>query len=148
LEDSRTSREIHVAAGVLRDNIGNVLIAQRPAGKSLSGEWEFPGGKLLNGELPLQGLVRELREELGIDVKVARHLMRYPHDYPDQRVHLYVWAIDVWAGAPQGLEGQPLKWLKPSQLIAQGLLPADRPIASLLQTKVAVNETAVERTLR
>jgi len=81
-------------------------------------------------------------------VTVARHLVRYHHDYPDLRVHLYVWAVEAWAGDPSGLEGQPLKWLEPAQLMAQGLLPADRVIANLLQARIAVNEALVEPALR
>jgi len=140
--------EINVAVGVMRDDRGNVLVTQRPAGKSMAGAWEFPGGKLHVDELPLQGLVRELREELGIEVTVARHLVRYHHDYAEQRVHLHVWVVEAWDEAPSGLEGQALKWLKPAELMAQGLLPADEAIVNLLQTRIAVNEALLEPALR
>ncbi len=140
--------QIHVAVGVIRDDSGNVLIAQRPAGKSMAGAWEFPGGKLHSGELPLHGLARELREELGIHLKVARHLARYHHDYPEQRVYLYVWIVEAWDGVPASLEGQALKWLQPARLMAEGLLPADLIIAKLLQARAAVNEALVEPALR
>ena len=133
--------------GILRDADGKVLIAQRPAHKPHGGSWEFPGGKLNSAELPLQGLVRELREELGIDVQLARHLTRYSHDYPDSRVHLYVWLVLAWQGVAEGLEGQPLCWQNPEGLMAQGLLPADEVIAALLQADLPVNRTDIEKCL-
>jgi len=105
--------EIHVAAGILRAADGRVLITQRPPDKPHGGAWEFPGGKIAAGETPLQGLVRELQEELGIAVQLARHLIRYHHEYPGLRVHLYVWTVLAWDGEPAGLEGQPLCWLAP-----------------------------------
>lgn len=140
--------DIHVAAGVLRDGDGRVLVACRPAGKSQAGMWEFPGGKLEPGELPLAGLVRELREELGIRVLLARHLSRYSHAYPECRVRLYVWSVMAWEGTPEGLESQQLQWLQPSELMARGLLPADQAIADMLQTNVAVNQLGLEPALR
>ena len=139
--------DIHVAAGVLRDPAGRVLISCRPAGKSQAGMWEFPGGKLEPGERPLAGLARELREELGVDVMVARHLSRYSHDYPEHRVHLYVWLVIAWRGIPEGLENQQLRWLQPTKLMSQGLLPADEAIADLLQAEVAVNRLTTEQAL-
>ncbi len=132
--------ELHVAAGVLVDAEGNVLIAQRPAGAHMAGAWEFPGGKIAAGETPLAGLVRELQEELGIELRYARHLMRYAHTYPEYKVWLYIWTVLRWDGTPEGLEGQPLKWLKPTQLMASGLLPADEAIARALQAESAVNK--------
>ena len=136
--------EIHVAAGILRDADGRVLIAQRAPHKPQGSAWEFPGGKLNVAELPLQGLVRELAEELGIEVRVARHLTRYSHDYSDQRVHLYVWLVPSWRGVPEGLEGQPLRWVEPAELMQQGLLPADERIVGLLQGGSAVIDAAIE----
>lgn len=139
---------IHVAAGVLRDLNGQVLIACRPAGKSQAGMWEFPGGKIDTGELPLAALARELREELGVEVAVARHLARYSHNYPERCVHLYVWLVTAWRGTPVGLEKQQLQWLEPARLMLQGLLPADELIADLLQAEVAVNQLATETALQ
>lgn len=136
--------EIHVAVGVLTRADGNVLVAQRPTDKPQGGAWEFPGGKIAAVETPLAGLTRELHEELGIRVTLARHMMRYSHDYPDKRVHLYVWKVLRWAGVPQGVEGQPLAWVAVDELLAHGLLPADRQIVELLQAPVAVNATPIE----
>lgn len=140
--------ELQVAAGILRAPDGRVLVSQRPPDKPHGGAWEFPGGKIAAAETPLQGLVRELREELGIDVRVARHLVRYRHNYADKIVRLHVWLVPVWTGEPQGLEGQPLRWLEASELMDQGLLPADKLIADLLQQPTAVMQCELEESLR
>ena len=123
---------IEVVAGALFDPSGRVLIAQRPAGKALAGRWEFPGGKLHAGEEPFDGLVRELREELGVEVRDARRLVRYSHDYPDRTVWLDVWVVTDWIGSPAGLDGQALKWVSPAALGGEDLLEADLPILPLL----------------
>ena len=131
---------LHVAAGVLQDRSGRVLISQRPSDSHMAGAWEFPGGKIDSGETPLQGLVRELREELSITVGYARHLAQYTHEYPDRRVHLYVWKVLAWRDVPDGAEGQALQWVEPAGLMQAGLLPADERIASLLMRSSRVSE--------
>jgi len=125
--------EFHVTAGVLSDAEGRVLVAQRPSGKHLAGRWEFPGGKLHEGELPLDGLKRELGEELGIEVESAEPLVRLLHEYPDRRVLLDVWRVQRYAGTVQGLDGQALDWVKPDRLPSIDLLEADRPIITALR---------------
>jgi 8-oxo-dGTP diphosphatase len=137
------SPDLHVAAGVLQDTGGRVLVAQRQDGKPMAGAWEFPGGKISSGETPLQGLVRELQEELGIGVRYARHLLRYSHQYPERLVHLYVWKVLDWQGDVTGEEGQALKWVYPADLMQAGLLVADEPVAHFLQQAAPVN-TAVD----
>ena len=93
------------------DAAGRVLIAQRPPGKHLAGGWEFPGGKLEPGEERLAGLARELREELGIRIEApARPLIRVRHAYPSRDVLLDMWVVRSFAGEPQGLDGQALRW--------------------------------------
>jgi 8-oxo-dGTP diphosphatase len=123
---------IEVVAGALFDAGGRVLIAQRPAGKALAGRWEFPGGKLHAGESPYAGLVRELREELGVEVHAAARLLRYSHDYPDRVVWLDMWTVSAWTGEPRGLDGQALKWVEPGRLVDEDILEADRPIVAAL----------------
>lgn len=123
---------IHVLAGVLRDCDGNVLIAQRPVGKHMAGSWEFPGGKRDPGETPEDALSRELEEELGIRVIESRPLIRYIHDYSDRRIDLDVWQVDKFEGPPRSLEGQAIEWVAPDDLMAHGLLPADRPVVKAL----------------
>nr|WP_240900873.1 Nudix family hydrolase [Thioalkalivibrio sp. XN8] len=126
---------IHVVAGVLQDEAGDVLVAQRPPGKSLAGGWEFPGGKLAAGEGRLEGLARELEEELGIRLDPARcrPLIRYVHRYPERVVELDVWRVGAWNGELHGRENQALDWRRPEVLLASGLLPADAPVVNALQ---------------
>jgi 8-oxo-dGTP diphosphatase len=125
--------ELHVAAGVIRDRSGRVLIAQRPAGRPLAGGWEFPGGKVAEGETARDALVRELREELGIEVRTAEPFLRYRYAYPERVVLLDVWTVDGYAGEPRALEGQALRWEAVDRLIESGLLEADRPIVEALR---------------
>lgn len=126
-------QSIRVAAGILRDDLGRVLIAQRPADKHAGGAWEFPGGKLDTDEEPRQCLDRELGEELGIEVLAAQPFLDYAHAYPDRDVYLHVFRVTQWRGRPRGLENQPLRWAAPGDLLDIGILPADRPIVAALQ---------------
>jgi 8-oxo-dGTP diphosphatase len=125
--------EIHVVAGALYDADGRVLIAQRPRGRHMAGRWEFPGGKLAAGEDPFTGLKRELAEELGVDLREARPLIRLRHDYPDRRVLLDVWQATAYDGEPQALEAQALAWALPDELPKHDLLEADRAIVTALR---------------
>ena len=126
---------IPVAAGVLRDAAGRVLIARRPAGGHAGGFWEFPGGKIQAGEAPLQGLCRELAEEIGVKVTAALPLMTYRHSYPERVVELHVFEVSEYSGEPWGLEGQPLRWVAVDELATAGLLEADLPIAVALVSR-------------
>jgi 8-oxo-dGTP diphosphatase len=119
---------VHVVAGALFDAQGRVLLAQRPEGKHMAGGWEFPGGKVELNEEPLSGLIRELREELGVEVALARPLIAYEHQYPTRRVLLDLWLVTQYSGEPQSLEGQPLQWVPLDQLETIGLLEADWPM--------------------
>ena len=127
------SRSIHVLAGVMRDREERVLVAQRPPGKSMAGAWEFPGGKLEDGESRLDGLAREFREELGIELGAARPLIRYRHHYPDLAVDLDAWLVEQWTGEPHGREGQAVAWHHLDALSALGLLPADEAVLQSLR---------------
>jgi 8-oxo-dGTP diphosphatase len=123
---------MHVMAGVLRDDRGRALLAQRPAGKHLAGMWEFPGGKIEPGEAPLAALSRELREELGISVIRARPLIQVPWRYGQRELLLDAWGVEQWDGEPQSLEGQSLQWQLPDQIDPAMLTPADGPILQAL----------------
>jgi len=116
----------------LFDAEGRVLIAQRPEGKALAGRWEFPGGKVDQGEDPRDGLVRELREELGVEVHEAERLIRYSHAYADRVVRLDLWLVTSWSGDPRGLDGQVLKWVRPERLEFEDMLEADQPMVDAL----------------
>jgi 8-oxo-dGTP diphosphatase len=124
--------ELHVAAGIIEDGTGRVLIARRPPGSHMAGGWEFPGGKVHAGEDVRTALRRELHEEVGIDVVAAEPFVAYRHAYPERTVLLDVWRITEFRGAPRALEGQPLRWERVEQLMSVGLLPADLPIVEAL----------------
>ena len=125
--------EIHVIAGALFDATGRVLIAQRPRGRHMAGRWEFPGGKLGFGEDRLEGLKRELAEELGVEVRAARPLIRLYHNYNDRRVLLDFWRVLDYTGTPKGLDSQAIAWVKTDELPARDMLEADRPIVTALR---------------
>jgi 8-oxo-dGTP diphosphatase len=123
---------MHVMAGILLDDTGRVLLAQRPAGKHLAGFWEFPGGKLEAGETPLAALARELLEELGIHVRSAEALIRLPWRYGDRELLLDAWRVSSWRGEPRSLEAQPLQWMLPASVDPMILAPVDRVILAAL----------------
>jgi 8-oxo-dGTP diphosphatase len=122
---------LRVVAAALFDR-GRVLIAERPAGKHMAGWWEFPGGKVASDESDAQALVRELREELGIDAQPDAEIMTLTHDYPDRIVDLVLWRAS-FEGVPRGLDGQRLKWVDCESLGSERLLEADRPFIAALQ---------------
>jgi len=124
---------IHVMAGALVDAERRVLIAQRPAGKHMAGGWEFPGGKLTAGETPFECLVRELREELGIEVLAAEPVIAYAHQYADRNVFLHLWHVTRYEGTPNSAEGQAIKWVALDDLDKVGLLEADTPMIEPLK---------------
>ena len=124
---------LRVVAAALFDAHGRVLIAERPAGKHMAGWWEFPGGKVAAGETDAAALVRELREELGVDAHVDAEVMTLTHEYPDRIVDLVLWHGRILAGEPRGLEGQQLKWVACRALGSEKLLPADEPFIAALQ---------------
>jgi len=127
-------KPIHVVAAAVINAQGRVLIAQRPAGTHMAGAWEFPGGKLENGEERRAGLARELREELGIIVTgPPRPLIRLRHAYPHKEVYLDIWVVRRYHGEPQGLEGQAVRWCTQTELQTVQLLPADGPIVAALR---------------
>ena len=125
--------EIQVVAGAIADADGRVLIAQRPRGRHMAGRWEFPGGKLAAGEDPLLGLKRELAEELGVEVREARRLIRLRHQYSDRHVLLDVWQVTAYDGEARALDAQALAWVRPDELPKHDLLEADRAIVTALR---------------
>jgi len=101
----------------------------------MAGRWEFPGGKVADGEGERAALVRELHEELGVEVAAARPFMRLTHAYPDRDVELSLWIIARYAGKPAGLDGQSLKWVAPGELAREDILEADRPFIEALSVE-------------
>lgn len=123
-------KRIHVAAAVIRAADDRILIAKRPLDKHQGGLWEFPGGKVEPDETVEAALGRELAEELGIVVTVARPLIQVRHDYPDKQVLLDVWQVTAFDGIPHGAEGQPLAWVEPTRLPDYSFPAANRPIVA------------------
>ena len=123
-----------VAACALIDVDGRVLISERPAGKPMAGMWEFPGGKVEAGEVPEASLIRELGEELGIDVSASclAPLTFASHAYPEFHLLMPLYVCRRWQGTVRPLEGQRLKWVRPAELRDQQMLPADLPLIAAL----------------
>jgi 8-oxo-dGTP diphosphatase len=126
-------KRFRVAAGILRDASGRVLIAERVGGGPFHGMWEFPGGKIASDESASDALARELEEELGILLLQTEFFMRLEHDYPDRSVSIDFFLVNGWQEVPRGLEGQKLLWVKASALDDHNLLPADVPVIEALQ---------------
>jgi len=124
-----------VVAVALVDPDGRVLIAKRPPGKAMAGLWEFPGGKVMAGETPEAALMRELREELGIDTRDSclAPLTFASHRYADFHLLMPVFACRVWQGIAQGREGQELAWVRPVRLGDYPMPPADLPLIAMLR---------------
>ena len=126
-------KRIHVAAAVIRDPGGRILIAKRPIDKHQGGLWEFPGGKVEAGESVQVALARELLEELGIEVTRAQPLIQVRHDYPDKQVLLDVWQVLEFRGEAHGAEGQPLAWVTAGELDDFEFPAANHPIIRAAQ---------------
>ena len=123
----------HVAAGILCDARGRVLVAERLGGGPFQGLWEFPGGKIGDGETPVEALARELAEELGIEVRTCTSFMNLHHEYDDRVVTIEFFIVSDWLSEPVGREGQALRWVAREHLDAGELLPADVPVIEALQ---------------
>ncbi len=119
---------IHVAAAVIRDASGRVLLTRRAQHTHQGGLWEFPGGKLEPGESVEQGLRREIKEELGLELLGHRPLIQNLHHYPDKSILLDVHLVTGYQGVAAGLEGQPLKWVEPERLKDYSMPEADLPV--------------------
>lgn len=125
-----------VAACALIDSDGRVLLAERPADKTMAGLWEFPGGKVEPGERPEQTLIRELKEELNIDVEEAclAPLTFASHAYEDFHLLMPLYVCRRWSGIVRPREGQRLAWVRPNRLKDYKMPPADEPLVAHLAT--------------
>lgn len=124
-----------VAACALADMDGRVLLAQRPEGKAMAGLWEFPGGKVEAGETPEISLIRELKEELGIDVTESclAPLTFASHAYETFHLLMPLYICRKWEGIARPLEGQVLKWAAPARMADYPMPPADAPLIAMLR---------------
>lgn len=124
-----------VAAAALLDVDGRVLLSQRPEGKRMAGLWEFPGGKVHPNEAPETAVVRELKEELGVDITESclAPLTFASHAYEDFHLLMPLYVCRVWKGTPRSLERQALRWVRPVAMAALPMPPADKPLVALLR---------------
>jgi 8-oxo-dGTP diphosphatase len=124
-----------VSAVALVDPDGRVLLAQRPPGKSMAGLWEFPGGKVESHETPEAALIRELKEELGIDVSASclAPFTFASHAYADFHLLMPLYVCRRWGGIVMPREGQLLKWVRPAGMDAYPMPPADVPLVAMLR---------------
>jgi 8-oxo-dGTP diphosphatase len=124
-----------VVAAALVDPDGRVLIGRRPAGKPMAGLWEFPGGKVRQGETPEAAMVRELVEELGVDITESclAPFTFASHRYDDVHLLMPLYLCRVWQGAPTAREHDALKWVRPMDLGRYPMPPADAPLVAMLR---------------
>jgi 8-oxo-dGTP diphosphatase len=128
-------KTVLVSAVALVDTDGRVLLAQRPEGKSMAGLWEFPGGKVEPGETPEACLIRELREELGIETwnSCLAPLTFASHTYAEFHLLMPLFVCRKWGGIPKPRENQVLKWVPPTKLREYPMPPADVPLIPILR---------------
>jgi 8-oxo-dGTP diphosphatase len=134
MADDTRRRVVLVAACVLIDDAGCMLITKRPQGKSLAGLWEFPGGKVEANEAPEDALIRELKEELGISVteQGLSPLTFVSHAYPEFHLLMPVYVCRHWRGEMTAHEGQEIAWVRPEALFDYAMPPADEPLKIIL----------------
>ena len=132
---AEAAKVVLVAAVALVDVDGRVLLQQRPEGRAMAGLWEFPGGKVEAGETPEACVIRELKEELGIDVTAAclAPFTFASHTYPEFHLLMPLYLCRRWQGAPRAREAQALIWLRPTRLGELPMPPADRPLVAMLR---------------
>jgi 8-oxo-dGTP diphosphatase len=123
---------LRVAVGVVLDDEGRVLVAQRAQSRHQGGLWEFPGGKIEAGETAVAALARELHEEVGIGVLASEALIEIAHDYADRQVCLEVYRVTRFRGDAHGREGQPLRWVALDVLAELEFPEANRAIIDAL----------------
>ena len=131
-------KRIHVVAAVIYGKLNEILIARRPDHLHQGGLWEFPGGKIEANETTYQGLVRELHEEIAINVIAANPFMQVSHDYSDKHILLDVWQVTAFDGEARGAEGQECCWVSIETLLREDseyeFPQANRPILGALAT--------------
>jgi 8-oxo-dGTP diphosphatase len=125
-------KRIEVAVGIVYNQAGHVLVGQRVVRDMYYNKWEFPGGKVEQGESIELALAREFHEEVGIHIISSRPLMLLEHDYPDRQVRLHVRIVEKYEGEVQSLEGQAIKWVAPTELKGLDFLQGNQAILDAL----------------
>lgn len=126
------TKRIHVAVGIIVDAHGRILLAKRPAHLHQGGKWEFPGGKVEQDETVTQALIRELKEEVALNVHASQPFMALSYDYPDKQVLLDIHTVSDFSGTAQRLEGQQIAWVDKTELCHYDFPDANKPILTQL----------------
>ncbi len=137
--DLEKNPTLTVVAAALLDGAGRILLQQRAPGRAMAGLWEFPGGKVEDGELPEAALARELREELGIDIEAADFVPACFASAPvaGRQMILLLYLCRRWRGEPAALDASALVWLRPDEMDPAAMPPADAPLIPLLGALLA-----------
>lgn len=131
---SNSLRVIQVVAGIIENETGEILLAERPPGKYLAGLWEFPGGKIEVGEQAEDALARELKEELELDVRLLSRVGTFPFSYPNGTIELQVFHVRALSSPQTTADVQRFKWARPHQILEAELTPADvEPLRAFIE---------------
>ena len=131
------TRTLIVVAAVIRDREGRVLLTRRPEGRHMGGLWEFPGGKVNDGEAPEEALTRELLEELGLTAAIEGPITFAVHEETELRILLLFYAVRIVTGEPESLDGQTIAWVDTADLADYPTPPADAELVRLLMQQDA-----------
>ena len=138
MDSTHSNARIHVAVGVIVNEAKEILIALRPKQSHQGGLWEFPGGKVEDGETVEVALSRELNEELGLIVSSCRPLLTIHHEYADKRVVLDVCWVEEFVGVANGREGQPIRWVTAEELSEYRFPAANHDIIIAVQKEILI----------
>ncbi|MGK9172599.1 8-oxo-dGTP diphosphatase MutT [Yokenella regensburgei] len=124
---------LQIAVGIILDPQKRIFITQRAADAHMANKWEFPGGKIEQGESPVQAVIRELDEEVGIRAQSPRLFDTLEYQFPDRHITLWFYLVEQWEGEPWGKEGQPGSWVELAALDAGKFPPANEPVITKLR---------------
>ena len=125
-------KKLQISVGIIRNAEGEIYITQRAADAHMANKWEFPGGKIEEGESAEDAVVRELQEEVGITTTSLQQFDKLEYQFPDRHITLWFWLIDGWEGEPWGKEGQPGRWVAQQNLVVDEFPPANAPVIEKL----------------
>jgi 8-oxo-dGTP diphosphatase len=134
-DGQHAERSFTVVAAVIRDHEGRILLTRRHVGSHMGGLWEFPGGKMEDGESPAQALVRELEEELALRVEIGRPMNFAIHEEPGLRILLLFYSAAIIGSEPRAIEGQEIAWVEPRELASYPTPPADAELVEQLMRR-------------